>query len=65
MKEALWYETLEEEKVRCSLCLHSCIISEGEYGICKVRKNKKGRLYSMTDGIFLAEGYDPLSLIHI
>lgn len=60
MKEALWYETLEEEKVRCSLCLHSCIISEGEYGICKVRKNKKGRLYSMTDGIFLAEGYDPI-----
>ena len=60
MKEALWYETLEEEKVRCSLCLHSCIISEGEYGICKVRKNKNGRLYSMTDGIFFAEGYDPI-----
>lgn len=60
MKEALWYEAIENQKVQCRLCLHNCIIAEGRYGVCKVRMNTKGKLYSMTDKIFLAEGYDPI-----
>ena len=55
MKEALWYESLEKEEVLCRLCLHNCRITEGKTGICNVRENRQGKLYSLVDGIFLAE----------
>ena len=60
MKEALWYESLEKEEVLCRLCLHNCRITEGKTGICNVRENRQGKLYSLVDGIFLAESYDPI-----
>lgn len=69
MCEALWYEKLEEEKVQCKLCAHDCVIKDGNLGICRIRKNKSGKLYSLTNGKFYAEQYDaiekkPLSLFH-
>ncbi len=45
-KEALWYEKLDNNIVKCSLCPHGCVISDGKRGICKVRHNDKGILYS-------------------
>jgi len=55
-KEAKYYKKLENEQVQCVLCPHNCIINEGKYGICKVRKNSKGRLIS--------ENYAQISAIH-
>lgn len=46
MLEAKYYNQLDNEKVECVLCPHNCIISEGEYGICQVRKNTSGFLFS-------------------
>jgi len=47
MTEARYYEKLEEKKVRCNLCHHHCVIAEGKTGICGVRENRDGTLYSL------------------
>lgn len=47
MREALYYEKLNDSKVKCNLCHHHCIISPGKKGICGVRENKEGTLYSL------------------
>lgn len=46
MKEAMFYDQLGNNKVKCRLCAFNCVIQEGKTGVCKVRKNVEGRLYS-------------------
>jgi len=48
MKEAMFYEELEGDEVRCHLCPWNCKISEGERGVCRVRENRNGKLYSLS-----------------
>jgi len=57
MKEALFYQKLEGNKVRCDLCHHQCIISPGKRGICKVRENIDGVLYSLVYGKVVASSF--------
>lgn len=47
MREAMFYEKLEDNKVRCVLCAWNCVIPEGKTGVCRVRKNVGGKLYSL------------------
>ncbi len=49
-KEAMFYEKLTNKVVRCNLCPHRCILPEGMRGLCKVRINKKGTLYTLVFG---------------
>ena len=49
-KEALYYKKLNDRKVHCLLCPHSCMLDNGEYGKCKVRMNINGNLKSMNYG---------------
>ena len=42
MIEARLYEKEEDQKVRCFLCHHHCLIKEGQRGICGVRENHRG-----------------------
>jgi hypothetical protein len=44
MREANLYETLADNKVRCNLCAHHCVIASGRKGICQVRENRGGTL---------------------
>ena len=60
MKEAMFYEKLGEGKVRCSLCRFRCVIGEGHRGICAVRENRGGNLYSLVYGKAVAEHADPV-----
>ncbi len=60
MKEAMFYEKLEEKKVRCFLCAHHCIIKEGKRGICYVRKNIDGILFSLVYGKVISMNIDPI-----
>jgi len=60
MREAKFYQKLEGNKVRCDLCHHQCIISPGKRGICKVRENKDGVLYSLVYGKLVANNVDPI-----
>jgi len=45
-KEAKFWKK-EDGKVRCLLCPHQCLLKEGQYGICGVRRNKDGKLYTL------------------
>jgi pyruvate formate lyase activating enzyme len=50
----------ENGAVRCELCPHRCLISEGKRGICKVREHQKGRLFALTYGKVSAVQFDPM-----
>ncbi len=50
MKEAMYYEQIEDTKVICKLCPHNCKLSEKQIGICGVRENIDGKLYSLVYG---------------
>ncbi|MFN3395623.1 MAG: AmmeMemoRadiSam system radical SAM enzyme [Thermodesulfovibrionales bacterium] len=60
MKEAMFYERLGEGKVRCFLCAQHCIISPGKRGICAVRENIDGTLFSLVYGKVIARHIDPI-----
>lgn len=54
------YDKLAEGQVRCNLCAHQCTIKSGRRGICGVRENKEGVLYSLVYGTLIAENIDPI-----
>jgi len=60
MKEALFYKAQPESKVSCFLCNHKCLIEEGKFGLCRVRQNLKGVLYSLNYGKLAASHVDPV-----
>lgn len=60
MKQAMFQEAREENKVQCSLCCHRCLISPGKRGICAVRENKDGTLYSLVYDKVIAQNIDPI-----
>ena len=60
MKEALFYDKLEGNKVFCRLCHHHCHITNGKRGLCGVRENRDGVLFSMVYGKVVAEHIDPI-----
>ncbi|MEM5804822.1 MAG: AmmeMemoRadiSam system radical SAM enzyme [Candidatus Aenigmatarchaeota archaeon] len=59
MKEALFWKS-EAGAVRCGLCCRRCLIPEGGVGVCRVRQNKGGRLYSLVYGKASSIGIDPI-----
>lgn len=60
MKEALYYDKLQKKQVQCKLCPHNCFIKENGRGICGVRENQKGKLYSLVYGKPIAIQLDPI-----
>ena len=46
--------------VQCVLCPHRCVIADGQRGVCRVRENRSGRLYSMVYGNPCAVHVDPI-----
>jgi pyruvate formate lyase activating enzyme len=60
MKEALLYVKLDDRRVRCDLCAHRCTIAPGRKGICQVRENQDGTLYTLVYGIPLTQALDPI-----
>jgi pyruvate formate lyase activating enzyme len=60
MKEAYLYEKMENQRVRCFLCNHRCLIKEGARGICGVRENQEGTLVSLVYGKVIARHVDPI-----
>lgn len=54
------YEKLEKNLVRCNLCNHHCVIGNGKRGICGVRENRNGVLYSLNYGKIIAYHIDPI-----
>jgi pyruvate formate lyase activating enzyme len=59
-KEAMFFERLEQNVVHCHLCSHHCRIGEGKRGICGVRENIGGTLFSLVYGKVIASAVDPI-----
>jgi pyruvate formate lyase activating enzyme len=57
---AKFWNKLENLKVQCSLCFHSCKINDGLSGLCGVRKNENGILYTMIYGSYSSIASDPI-----
>lgn len=60
MKEAMLYQKLEAGKLKCAVCSHRCTIAEGKRGICGVRENRQGTLYTLNYGKTIAVSIDPI-----
>lgn len=60
MKKALFFKKLKEKTVQCTLCPHFCVIKNLETGICNVRKNINGELYSTVFGKPVSLAIDPI-----
>ena len=59
-KEAMFYEKLDQKKVHCYLCPHNCHIQSEGRGVCGVRKNIDGVLYSLNFGLVSSIAVDPI-----
>ncbi|HEY5974710.1 MAG TPA: AmmeMemoRadiSam system radical SAM enzyme [Geobacteraceae bacterium] len=60
MREASFYEKLPDGRVRCGLCRFRCHIGDGQRGICSVRENRGGTLYTLVYGLAVADNIDPV-----
>ena len=60
MKEAMLYNPLKDGKVQCILCNHRCIIPSSKRGICGVRENQGGKLYTLVYGRTISLNVDPV-----
>lgn len=60
MHAASYYIKTENDKVKCTLCPHMCVISEGKSGICRVRKNVDGELITEVFGKACCLRFDPI-----
>ena len=59
---AKFWEPIKEKPgyVRCNLCHRRCIIAPNRYGVCGVKKNIDGKLYTMVYGLLTAMNVDPI-----
>ncbi len=59
MKRALFWQK-EKNAVKCNACRRNCVIPENSFGLCKVRKNIKGKLFSLSYGKNLTDSIDSI-----
>lgn len=59
-KEAVLYERLPNDKVRCLACARYCEIGKGQIGLCGIRGNKDGKLVLYVYGKVAAAHIDPI-----
>lgn len=60
MREARHYTRLDGGRVQCGLCPHDCVITDGGRGVCAVRYNSEGRLFTLVDDRVVARHLDPI-----
>ncbi|MEM3022880.1 MAG: AmmeMemoRadiSam system radical SAM enzyme, partial [Candidatus Bathyarchaeia archaeon] len=60
MRRAMFFDRLEGDWVRCRLCPHECRIPPSGKGICGVRENRGGELWSLVYGKLVARAVDPI-----
>lgn len=58
--EAQYYEKLSDGRVKCRLCPQKCFIKPGKEGICRVRFNDRGTLYTLNYAEVASLALDPV-----
>ena len=59
-KEAMYYEKLHENEIKCKLCPKECVVGDKERGWCGVRDNRKGKYYTLVHSNPCAVHIDPI-----
>ena len=59
-RAAAFWKPLGDQIVQCLLCPHRCKINDGKLGICGVRKNEQGKLYTLIYGSCSSLAADPI-----
>jgi len=57
---ASYWQTIKNTTLQCLLCPRKCILLPGQRGVCTVRINKEGKLYSLGYGNPVAIHIDPI-----
>lgn len=60
MREALFYEKLDNGRVRCGLCPHRCVLEADRLGRCRARVNRAGVLHAQGYGQVSSLALDPI-----
>ena len=60
LKEAMYWQQTEGNRVHCLLCPHGCRIAPSEVGLCRVRQNMDGVLRTLTYDRVSAVPSDPI-----
>lgn len=60
VREAYWYERLEDGRIHCTTCPHECRLPPGATGLCRSKVNLDGRHYTFAYGNPCAVHVDPV-----
>lgn len=60
MKNALYFDKLEDDRVKCRLCPRDCVLKTGQRGYCRGRKNEAGELVSTIYAQISSIAVDPI-----
>ncbi len=60
MLEAINYEKLPDDKVRCNTCQWHCRINPGRFGVCGMYQNKDGALFNLNYAKVSSLAVDPI-----
>ncbi len=59
-KEAMYYEQMDDQKIKCYLCPFECRVKEGTVARCMGRENIGGRFYAKNYGETTSLAMDPI-----
>lgn len=60
-KDALFWEAIDSNRIRCTTCPNYCVREEGGVSLCRTRINSGGKMYTMTYGKPCYIEVDPLA----
>lgn len=60
VREARFWERLDDGRVRCGTCPHGCVLADGERSHCRAKANFSGRLYTLSYGNPCTVHVDPV-----
>ena len=60
VRALMWEEGRRPGQIHCFLCAQHCRIDAGDFGLCGVRQNREGVLYTLVYGCLISSAVDPI-----
>jgi len=60
MREAMFYDRLPDDFIRCGICFRRCVVAPGKVGFCRVRENINGKYFLLVYSLPSAVHIDPI-----